>query len=125
MVKFSCSALAARALQVGILGTDLTPLTMPCFGGIPYKIKEDCHKCQLSGNLSQAKSGRLATDVSSGAIFLTKKKKIDPESDLVSVSDFTENTGERETWPMFWQNSDLGNATGLMIQFQQISCKQK
>ena len=40
-----------------------------------YKVEEDWQGCELSDNLPQAKRGRLATDVSSGPIFLTKKEK--------------------------------------------------
>ena len=39
------------------------------------KIEEDWQKHYLSDNIPQAKR-RLATDISSGPIFLTKKKKI-------------------------------------------------
>ena len=41
VVKFACSALAARGLQVWIPWVDLAPLVKPCCGGIPHKIEED------------------------------------------------------------------------------------
>ena len=37
------------------------------------KTEEEWHRCQLSVHLPQAKRGRLAIDLSSGPIFLTKK----------------------------------------------------
>ena len=40
-----------------------------------YKIEEDWQRCWLSDYLPQAKGGRLAIGVSSGPIFLTKKKR--------------------------------------------------
>ena len=54
---------------------DLAPLIKPCSGGIPQKMEEEWYRCQLSHNLPQAKKGRLTIDVSSGSIFLTKKKR--------------------------------------------------
>ena len=74
VVKFENFASVAQGSQVQIPGMDLAPLIKPCCDGIPHKIEEDWRRCQLSDNLSQAKRGRLATDVSSGPIFLTGKK---------------------------------------------------
>ena len=76
MVKFTCSALAAWDSPVWIPGTDLYTAHQAMLWQHPtYKIERHWHRCCLSDNLPQAKRGRLATDVSSGPIFLTKKKK--------------------------------------------------
>ena len=52
---------------------DLAPL--PCCDGVgvPHKIEEDWHRCQLSDNLRQAKRGRLGTNVSQGPSSSQKK----------------------------------------------------
>ena len=60
VVEFACSASVAPGLWVQVLGVDLALLIKPHCGGSPHKI---------------AKRRRLATDVSSGPIFLTHKKK--------------------------------------------------
>ena len=59
MVKFVHSASVAWGSQVLIPGLDLhtAQLNKPCCGGIPHKIEEDGH------------------NVSSGRIFLSKKRK--------------------------------------------------
>ena len=64
-----------RVCRFRFPGTDLAPLVKPRYGGIPHKIEEDWHRCQLSDNLPQAKGGRLAIDVSSGPVFLTNKRR--------------------------------------------------
>ena len=70
-----CSALAAQGLQVWIPGVDLHAAHQAMLWWCPtYKMKEDGHRCWLSGNL-QAERGGLATDISSGPIFITKKTK--------------------------------------------------
>ena len=48
-----------------------TPLLKPCCGSVPHT--KYYHRCQLRANF-QVKRGRLATDVSSGPIFLNNKK---------------------------------------------------
>ena len=45
MVKFTCSALETWDSQVWIPDTDLSPLVMPCCGGMPHKTEEDRHRC--------------------------------------------------------------------------------
>ena len=91
-VKFVCSVSVVAGSQVQILGADLAQLIRSCCGGVSHKLEEDWHRRQLTNNLpqakrgrlaqmsahqqsSQAKRGRLATDVSSGPIFLIHKKK--------------------------------------------------
>ena len=78
----------AQCSRVQILGTDLAPLSKPRCGGIPHKVKEDWHRCQLSDNLPQAKRGRLATDVSLGPIFLIKKRERERNRQNVYGSNF-------------------------------------
>ena len=51
MVKFVRSASAAQASQVQIPGEDLTLLIEPRCGGVPHKIEEDWHRCELRANL--------------------------------------------------------------------------
>ena len=80
VIKFARSALVVRGSQAWIPGVDLALLIKPHCGGVSQKIEEDWHRCQLSDNLPQAKSGRLATNVSSGPIFLIKKKKRERET---------------------------------------------
>ena len=75
MVKFAQSTSVAKGSQVQIPGADLALLIKPCCGGIPHKIEEDWHRCQLRDNLLQAKRGILTTDVSLGPIFFVKIKK--------------------------------------------------
>ena len=74
VVKITRSASAARGSQVQIPGVDLAWLLIkPRCGGVE-EAEEGWHRCYLSDNLPQAKRGRLATDVHSGPIFLTKIK---------------------------------------------------
>ena len=52
-------------------------LGKPCRGRHPtYKVEEDEHGCELRASLPQERGG-LAADVSSGLIFLKKKKEED------------------------------------------------
>ena len=51
VVKFLHSASATQGSRVQILGTDLALLIKPCCCGIPHKIEEDWHRCQLRANL--------------------------------------------------------------------------
>ena len=85
VVKFPRSSSVARRLQVQIPGTDLTPLVKPRCGSIPHKIEEDWHRCQLSNNLPQAKRRRLATEVSSGPIFLTPTHKFSLKISSIAI----------------------------------------
>ena len=89
VVRFVCSTLTAQGLQVQIPAANLAPLIKPCCGGIPHKIEEDWHGCWLSNNFPQANRGILATDVSSGPIFLTKKIK-----NFCSLKIITKTTGK-------------------------------
>ena len=76
VVKCTCCAWVAQGLWVHIPGVDLhTVCQAMLWWPVTYKMEEDWHSCQLSDKLPQAKRGRLATDVSSEPIFLTKKKK--------------------------------------------------
>ena len=75
-VKFTHSASAAWGSLVQIPGADMALLVKPCCGRRPlYKVEEDAHGCKLRASLPQQKRGGLAADVSSGLIFLKKKKK--------------------------------------------------
>ena len=70
------SACSALAIWVQFLGIDVHHLLLAMLWQHPtYKIEEDGHRCQLRENLPQAKRGRLATDVSSGQIFFSQKKR--------------------------------------------------
>ena len=92
-VKFVRSASAARGSPVQIPGANTAPLgKKPCCGRHPtYKVEEDGHRCELrvslpqqkeedwqqmlaQGQSSSEKRGGLAEHVSSGLIFLKKKK---------------------------------------------------
>ena len=76
VVKFKHSTSAAQGSQVRIPGVELhTAHQAILWRGPTYKTEEDWHRCQLSDSLPQTIRGRLATDVSSGSIFLTKKIK--------------------------------------------------
>ena len=67
MVKSASPTSAAWGLQVPILGIDIHTAHQAVLWQCPiYKIEKDWHRRQLRDNLPQAKSGRLATDVSSG-----------------------------------------------------------
>ena len=87
VVKFVHSALGTQGSRVWIPGMDLRTTYQALLWWHPtYKIDEDWtdDSLWLSDNLSQAKRRGLATDVSSGPIFLTpphiplsKKKKYD------------------------------------------------
>ena len=57
VVKFAHSASAAQGSQVWIPGVDLHDVCQPCCGSIPH-----------------TKQRKIGTDVSSGPIFLKKKK---------------------------------------------------
>ena len=74
--KFTCSTSAAQGSWVQTPGMDLYTAHQAMLWWHPtYKMEEDWHRCQLMATLPQAKRGRLATVVSSGPIFLTKKKR--------------------------------------------------
>ena len=75
-IKFASSASAAWGSPVQIPSADLhTTWQKPCCGRHPtYKVEEDGHGCFLRASLPQQKRG-LAADISSGLIFLKKKKK--------------------------------------------------
>ena len=76
VVKFVHSTLVAQSSRVWIPSEDLHATYQATLWWCPtYKIEEDWHRCYLSNNLLEVKRGRLATDVSSGPIFLTKEKK--------------------------------------------------
>ena len=76
MAKFVCSASVAQGSGIQIPGADLCTTQHAMLWWHPmYKMEEDWHRHQLSDRLPQAKRGRLATDVSSGPIFLSKKKE--------------------------------------------------
>lgn len=55
-------------------------------------------------------------------------QKIDPESNQGAVSDLQKIQEQRNIamspQGCSWQDSDLGNTTEQMIQFQKINCKQ-
>ena len=56
MVKFVCSASAARGSLVQIQGADLHTAGQAMLWRCPTdKVEEDWHRCQLSNNLPQAK----------------------------------------------------------------------
>ena len=71
VVMFTHSALVAQGSLIQILGTDLTEPIKPCWGGIPHRrTRRMCnHVLGLWGG--KKTRGRLATDLSSGPIFLT------------------------------------------------------
>ena len=76
VVKFACSALGAQGLRVQIICVDLHIIHQTILWRHPtYKVEEDWQRYLLSDNLPQAKRGRLAADVSSGPMFLTKEKR--------------------------------------------------
>ena len=71
-----CSDSVARGSWVWIPGVDLHTFHQAVLWWHPtYKVEEDWHRCYLRDNLPQAKRRRLATDVSLGPIFFTKKTK--------------------------------------------------
>ena len=69
-----------RVHRFGSLAWTYTPLIKPCCGGVPHRrtrmtYNQDIQLC--TGALGRKKKrGRLATDVSSGPIFLTQAQKI-------------------------------------------------
>ena len=74
MVRCARSTLAARGSPVRIPAVDTAPLGKPCCGRRPtYKGEED-GQMLAQGQSSSAKRGGLAADVSSGLIFLKRKK---------------------------------------------------
>ena len=76
VIMFTRSASAAQGSKVQILGMELHPPHQAKLRRHrTCKTEEDWQECYLRDNLPQAKRGRLATDFSSGTIFLTKKKK--------------------------------------------------
>ena len=76
VVKFVFSASVAQGSWAWIPGVDLCMAHQAMLWWHPtYKIGKDWHRCLLRANLLPAKRGRLATDVHSGPIVLTKKIK--------------------------------------------------
>ena len=74
-VKFMRSASVAQGSPVQIPGTDLHTAGKPCCGRHPtYKVEEDGHGCNAQGQSSSAKRWGLVVDISSGLIFLKKRK---------------------------------------------------
>ena len=62
-------------MPVRIPGADLRTAGKPFWGRrLTYKVEEDGHECQLRASLPQQKRGGLVADVSSGLIFVKKKK---------------------------------------------------
>ena len=73
-LKFCMLCFSGLGLWVRIPGMELLHSSAMLWQHPTYKIEEDWHMCYLRGNLPQAKKrGRLAADVSSGWIFITKK----------------------------------------------------
>ena len=77
VVKIVRLASSARGLPVWILGTDLAPHIKPYGGCITNRrtrmtYSQDTQLC--TGALGRKRGGRTSTDVSSGQIFLRKKK---------------------------------------------------
>ena len=58
-VKCACSTLVAQGLLIWIPGADMAPLGNPCCGSVPH-----------------IKYKKMGTDVSSGSVFLSKKRRI-------------------------------------------------
>ena len=71
VVKFSMLCLSGPGL---VPGYGPMPLVSHAVAATHIQNTEDGHRYWLSANLPQAKRGRLATDVSSGRIFLRKIK---------------------------------------------------
>ena len=75
-VKCAHSALAARGSPVWIPDVDMALIGKPCCGRHPtYKVEEWAWML-AQGQSSSAKRGGLAADVSSGLIFLKKRKRL-------------------------------------------------
>ena len=75
-VKCTCSTLAAQGSPVWILGADMALRGKPCCGRRPtYKRRGRWAQMWAQGQFSSAKREGLAADVSSGLIFLEKKRK--------------------------------------------------
>ena len=78
VVKFARSTSAARGSPVQILGADMALIIKPRCGSIPHRRTRMTYKWDIqlcTEALGEKKRGRLATDLSSGPIFLTKKEK--------------------------------------------------
>ena len=89
MALWLSSVSSALEVQVQFLGADIHHSSAAILWREPTcKIEEGWHRCQLRANLPQAKRERLATDGSSGPIFLMKKK----EESLIVASDPPPNT---------------------------------
>ena len=57
-VKCACSASVVWGSLVQILGADMAPLGMPCYGRRPiYKVEEDGHGCELRPVFLSKKKG--------------------------------------------------------------------
>ena len=76
-VKCTHSASAARSSPVRMSGADMVPLGVPCCGRHPtIKSRGRWARMLAQGQSSSAQRGGLAADVSSGLIFLQRKKNI-------------------------------------------------
>ena len=79
VAKFACSASAARDSQVQMPGADLSTAYQAMLRQVSH-ISNRGRKAQMlaQGQPSSAKTGGLVADVSSGLIFLKKKKQAMP-----------------------------------------------
>ena len=74
MVKFTRSASAAQGSHVRIPGVNMVSLVKPCCGRRPTNSRGRWTRILAQGQSCSAKRGGLVADVSSGLIFLKKKK---------------------------------------------------
>ena len=77
MVQFARSTSVVHGWQAWIPGVGLAPLIKPQCGGIPHKIEEDWHRCQLRANLPPEKEEDWLQMLAQGqSSSHTHKKKI-------------------------------------------------